>query len=135
MRKALGVVKDQTSIGLAKVSSNMAPELDVLVVKVTSHDDAPAEERHLREILHLTSYSRAYVSYCVTAVSRRLSKTRDWIVALKSLMLIHRLLADGEPGFHQVRHSCSFDLTITIIDFTFFICLILPIWIPLVVSM
>lgn len=104
MRKALGVVKDQTSIGLAKVSSNMAPELDVLVVKATSHDDVPAEERHLREILHLTSYSRAYVSYCVTAVSRRLSKTRDWIVALKSIVLIHRLLADGDPGFHQVHH-------------------------------
>ncbi|KAJ4792971.1 ENTH/ANTH/VHS superfamily protein [Rhynchospora pubera] len=101
MRKAIGVVKDQTSIGLAKVSSNMAPELDVLVVKATSHDDGPAEERHLREILHLTSCSRAYVSYCVSAVSRRLSKTRDWIVALKSLVLVHRLLADGDPSFHQ----------------------------------
>lgn len=28
IRKALGAVKDQTSIGLAKVTSNIAPELD-----------------------------------------------------------------------------------------------------------
>lgn len=117
MRKALGVVKDQTSIQIAKVSSNMAPELDVLVVKATSHDDGPAEERHLREILHLTSCSRAYVSYCVAAVSRRLSKTRDWIVALKSLILIHRLLADGDPGFHQVHNSCHPDHITLLISF------------------
>lgn len=108
IRKALGAVKDQTSIGLAKVSSTMAPELDVLVVKATSHDDGPAEERHLREILHLTSCSRAYVSYCVAALSRRLAKTRDWIVALKCLCLVHRLLADGDPAFHQVSISLTF---------------------------
>ncbi|KAJ3682740.1 hypothetical protein LUZ60_012967 [Juncus effusus] len=101
IRKAIGAVKDQTSIGLAMVSSNMAPELDVLVVKVTSHDDEPAEERHLREILHLTSSSRALTSYCVQAVARRLNKTRDWIVALKSVMFVHRLLSDGDPSFHQ----------------------------------
>lgn len=100
IRKALGTVKDQTSIGIAKVSSNIAPELDVVIVKATSHDDDPAEERHIREILNLTSSSRGYVSACIAAVSKRLGKTRDWIVALKTLMLVHRLLADGDPSFH-----------------------------------
>lgn len=101
IRKAIGAVKDQTSIGIAKVSSNMAPELEVAIVKATSHDDEPADDKYLREILHLMSYSRGYVAVCVAAVSKRLGKTRDWIVALKTLILVHRLLADGDPVFHQ----------------------------------
>ncbi|CAI9289364.1 unnamed protein product [Lactuca saligna] len=101
LRKAIGAVKDQTSIGIAKVASNMAPELEVAIVKATSHDDDPAGEKYIREILQLTSYSRGYVSACVHAVSKRLSKTRDWIVALKCLVLIHRLLNDGDSVFQQ----------------------------------
>ncbi|KAL8162029.1 hypothetical protein V2J09_013518, partial [Rumex salicifolius] len=101
IRKAMGVVKDQTSISLAKVSSNMAPELEVAIVKATSHDDDPASEKYVRQILTLTSYSRAYVDACITSVSRRLGKTRDWIVALKALMLVHRLMSDGDPIFQQ----------------------------------
>lgn len=101
IRKALGAVKDQTSIGLAKVTSNIAPELDVLIVKTTSHDDEPAEERHIREILHLTGGSRAHVAAAVAGCSKRLSRTRDYVVALKSLMLVHRLLTDGDSFFHR----------------------------------
>lgn len=101
IRKAIGAVKDQTSIGIAKVASNMAPELEVAVVKATSHEDDPAHEKYVREILNLTSYSRGYVSACVVAVSKRLSKTRDWIVAVKALMLVHRLMSDGDPEFKQ----------------------------------
>lgn len=100
-RKAIGAVKDQTSIGIAKVASNMAPELEVAIVKATSHDDDPAGEKYVREILQLTSYSRGYVSACVHAVSKRLGKTRDWIVALKCLMLTHRLLNEGDSVFQQ----------------------------------
>ncbi|WCJ30029.1 ENTH/ANTH/VHS superfamily protein [Euphorbia peplus] len=101
IRKAIGAVKDQTSIGLAKVAGNIAPELEVLVVKATSHDDVPADEKYLREIINLTSYSRGYVTACVATVSRRLSKTRDWIVAVKALMLVHRLLLEGHPSFQE----------------------------------
>ncbi|PHU14021.1 putative clathrin assembly protein [Capsicum chinense] len=101
IRKAIGAVKDQTSIGIAKVASNMAPELEVAIVKATSHDDEPAGEKYIREILQLTSYSRGYVSVCMSAISKRLGKTRDWIVALKCLMLIHRLLNDGDAVFQQ----------------------------------
>ncbi|XP_019169352.1 PREDICTED: putative clathrin assembly protein At1g03050 [Ipomoea nil] len=103
LRKAIGAVKDQTSIRLAKVagSDGALADLEVAIVKATSHEDFPAEERHVREILGLTCYSRAHVAACVGAVSRRLSKTRNWVVALKALMLIHRLLTDGDPAYDQ----------------------------------
>ncbi|XP_068651535.1 putative clathrin assembly protein At1g03050 [Aristolochia californica] len=102
IRKALGAVKDKTSIGLAKVgSSNSLSDLDVAIVKATRHEEQPAEERHIREILSLTCYSRAYVSACVNSLSRRLNKTRNWTVALKTLILIHRLLTEGDPAYEQ----------------------------------
>ncbi|KAF8045817.1 hypothetical protein N665_0965s0017 [Sinapis alba] len=101
IRKAIGAVKDQTSIGIAKVASNMAPDLEVAIVKATSHDDDPASEKYIREILNLTSLSRGYILACVTSVSRRLGKTRDWVVALKALMLVHRLLNEGDPLFQE----------------------------------
>jgi len=101
IRKAIGVVKDQTSIRIAKVAGNMAPEMEVAVVKATSHDDDPASEKYVREILDLMSQSRGYVLACVSAVSKRLGKTRDWIVALKALMLVHRLMNEGPPLFQE----------------------------------
>ncbi|KAL4654731.1 hypothetical protein ACB092_01G401200 [Castanea dentata] len=102
IRKAIGAVKDQTSISLAKVGSNNSlGDLEVAIVKATRHDEYPAEERHIREILSLTCYSRAYISSCVNTLSRRLSKTKNWVVALKTLILIQRLLSDGDPAYEQ----------------------------------
>nr|GEV01547.1 putative clathrin assembly protein At2g25430 [Tanacetum cinerariifolium] len=101
IRKAIGVVKDQTSISIAKVAGNVAPDLEVLIVKAMGHDNEPAEEKYIRDIINYTSYSRSYVSACVATISKRLIKTHDWIVALKALMLIHRLLVDGDPAFGQ----------------------------------
>lgn len=103
LRKAMGTVKDQTSIGLARVASTRAPDLDVAIVKATSHDEVPTDEKYVQEILHLTSYSRGYVNACVAALSKRLGKTHNWVVALKAVGLIHRLLRDGDPSFeHEV---------------------------------
>ncbi|XP_031381886.1 putative clathrin assembly protein At1g03050 [Punica granatum] len=102
LRKAIGAVKDQTSISLAKVgNSSSLSDLDVAIVKATRHEEFPADERHIREILSLTCYSRAHISACVNTLSRRLSKTKNWVVALKSLVLIHRLLADGDPAYEE----------------------------------
>lgn len=102
IRKALGAVKDKTSIGLAKVgSSNSLSDLEVAIVKATRHEEYPAEEKHIREILSLTCYSRAYISASVNTLSRRLNKTKNWTVALKTLILIQRLLSEGDPAYEQ----------------------------------
>lgn len=99
LRKAIGAVKDQTTIGIVKVTSSTVPSLKIAIVKATSHDDDPASERHIREIITLTSYSRLHINSCVATISKRLSKTRDWIVALKVLVLVNRLLIEGDPEF------------------------------------
>lgn len=101
LRKAIGAFKDQASISLAKVAGSVAPDLDVAILKATSHDELPIEEKYVQQILHHTSFSRAYSASCVAALVRRMNKTRNWIVALKTLMLSHRLLRDGDLGLEQ----------------------------------
>ncbi|XAR49420.1 hypothetical protein NMG60_11032624 [Bertholletia excelsa] len=96
LQKAIGAVKDQTRIGLAKVSGASLADLEVAIVKATRHEESPADERHVREILCFTHFSQAYVGYCVATISQRLGRTKNWAVAIKCLMLIHRLLVDGD---------------------------------------
>ncbi|KAL6873869.1 hypothetical protein ACP4OV_013951 [Aristida adscensionis] len=105
-------------------------DLDVAVVKATAHVERPPSERHLAgeprlpplrqprcrcvrlspaaspfaaAILAATSASRplADVSYCVHALATRLAKTRNWVVALKTLIVIHRALREGDAAFRE----------------------------------
>uniref|UniRef100_A0A2N9ETG1 ENTH domain-containing protein n=1 Tax=Fagus sylvatica TaxID=28930 RepID=A0A2N9ETG1_FAGSY len=101
-RKAYGALKDTTKVGLAHVNSDYA-DLDVAIVKATNHVECPPKERHLRKILFATSpiRPRADVAYCIHALSRRLAKTRNWTVALKTLIVVHRLLREGDPTFRE----------------------------------
>ncbi|XP_006648363.1 putative clathrin assembly protein At5g57200 [Oryza brachyantha] len=101
-RKAYGALKDSTKVGLAKVNSDFK-ELDIAIVKATNHVECPPKERHVRKIFFATSINRprADVQYCIYALSRRLAKTKNWIVALKTLIVLHRLLREGDPTFKE----------------------------------
>ncbi|XP_012479019.1 putative clathrin assembly protein At2g01600 [Gossypium raimondii] len=101
-RKAYGALKDTTKVGLAHVNSDYA-DLDVAVVKATNHVECPPKERHLRKIFIATSAirPRADVAYCIHALGRRLTKTHNWTVALKTLIVIHRALREGDPTFRE----------------------------------
>lgn len=102
LRKALGAIKDSTKVGLAKVNSTYK-ELDIAVVKATNHVECPPKEKHVRMIFLATSASRprADVAYCIHALARRIAKTHNWTVALKSMMVIHRTLREGDPTFRE----------------------------------
>ncbi|GAB4828241.1 hypothetical protein Ancab_035153 [Ancistrocladus abbreviatus] len=102
LRKALGSIKDTTTISLAKVNSDYK-ELDITVVKATNHVERPAKEKHMRAIFSAISATRprADVAYCINALARRLSRTHNWAVALKTLIVIHRALREVDPTFHE----------------------------------
>uniref|UniRef100_A0A453FAN7 ENTH domain-containing protein n=2 Tax=Aegilops tauschii subsp. strangulata TaxID=200361 RepID=A0A453FAN7_AEGTS len=101
-RKAYGALKDTTTVSLASLNSDFK-DLDVAIVKATNHVECPPKDRHLRKIVAASSMARpqADVAYCIHALARRLTKTRSWIVALKTLVVIHRLLRDGDPTFRE----------------------------------
>ncbi|XP_023734011.1 putative clathrin assembly protein At5g35200 [Lactuca sativa] len=102
LRKALGAIKDSTTLNLAKVNSDYK-ELDVNIVKATNHVEHPAKEKHMRAIFAAISATRprADVAYCIHALARRLSKTHNWAVALKTLIIIHRALREVDPTFQE----------------------------------
>jgi len=101
-RKAYGAIKDTTTVSLANLNSDFK-DLDVAIVKATNHVECPPKARHLRKVVAATSIARprADVAYCIHALARRLAKTRNWIVALKTLVVIHRLLREGDPTFRE----------------------------------
>ncbi|KAI3772132.1 hypothetical protein L6452_03307 [Arctium lappa] len=101
-RRAYGALKDSTTVSLAKVSSDFK-DLDIAIVKATNHEECPPKEQHVRRIIVGTSFAvpRADVGYCIHALSRRLMKTKNWIVAVKILMVFHRILKEGDPSFRE----------------------------------
>uniref|UniRef100_A0A7N0TUA5 ENTH domain-containing protein n=1 Tax=Kalanchoe fedtschenkoi TaxID=63787 RepID=A0A7N0TUA5_KALFE len=105
LRKALGAVKDQTSISLAKVS-NKRTSLDVAILKATTHEEVPIDDRYVHEILECIASNKNYSSACAHTIAKRIGKTRNWVVALKSLMLVLRIFQDGDPYFpREVLHA------------------------------
>ncbi|XP_057969033.1 putative clathrin assembly protein At5g35200 [Malania oleifera] len=108
LRKALGALKDSTKVGLAKVNSEYK-ELDIAIVKATNHVEVIAKEKHIRTIFDAVSASRprADVAYCIQGLGKRLAKTHNWAVALKTLIVIHRALREVDPTFREELLSYS----------------------------
>uniref|UniRef100_A0A7N0T8H7 ENTH domain-containing protein n=1 Tax=Kalanchoe fedtschenkoi TaxID=63787 RepID=A0A7N0T8H7_KALFE len=102
LERTCGAIKDSTSVGIAKINSSYK-NLDIAIIKSTSHLETPPKERYVRKIFSSTSASRprADVAYCIHALAKRLAKTRSWIVALKVLVVIHRTLREGDPSFRE----------------------------------
>ncbi|KAL1560844.1 clathrin coat assembly protein AP180-like protein [Salvia divinorum] len=112
LKKALAAVKDQTSISLAKVSSKDSANLEVAVLKATSHEDVPADDKYAYEVLRLVSSNKIHAAACVRVISKRIGRTRNWVVTLKSLMLVLRIFQDGDPYFprevlHAMKHGAK----------------------------
>ncbi|KAK4479520.1 hypothetical protein RD792_015036 [Penstemon davidsonii] len=102
LRKTLGALKDTTTVNLAKINSDYK-ELDIAIVKATNHVERPAKERHIRAVFAAISATRprADVAYCIHALARRLAKTHNWAVAMKTLIVIHRALREVDPTFQE----------------------------------
>ncbi|KAK2646454.1 hypothetical protein Ddye_021649, partial [Dipteronia dyeriana] len=102
LRKALRVLKDSTKVGLVNLNSDNK-WLDIAIVKATNHDEVLPKEKHIKTILDAVSVSkpRADVAYCIQGLAKRLAKTRNWKVALKTLIVIHRALREVGPTFCQ----------------------------------
>ncbi|KAH7848961.1 hypothetical protein Vadar_010887 [Vaccinium darrowii] len=85
LRKALGAIKDSTTVNLAKVNSDYK-ELDIANVRPTNHVERPAKEKYIKAIFAAISATRprADVAYCIHALARRLSKAHNWAIRVQS---------------------------------------------------
>ncbi|GMI76252.1 hypothetical protein HRI_001294500 [Hibiscus trionum] len=101
LQRAIGAVKDQTCISLAMIVNTNSSNLDVAVLKATTRDPEPADECYVNEILQTISSNKLNAAICANAIAKRIGKTKNWAVALKSLMLVLRIFQDGDPYFPQ----------------------------------
>ncbi|KAF3440920.1 hypothetical protein FNV43_RR19206 [Rhamnella rubrinervis] len=103
LRLALGSVKDHASIGKAMIYNHHDgfSDIEIAVLRATGHDNGPIDDKYMHEILFLVSNYPGSIPFLAERISRRLGKTKDRLVALKTLVLIHRLLRGGNRCFEQ----------------------------------
>lgn len=106
-RKVVGALKDAITVGFALMSYvglvNTTPaintrlaDIDVAFVKVARHNGKPPKEKHVL-ILVAATQEKGLRPYIKQVVEDRLSRTKNWMVAVKTLALIHRLIRDDLP--------------------------------------
>ncbi|CAM8876460.1 unnamed protein product [Rhodiola kirilowii] len=94
-KRASGALKDRTSIFASKLSRKTSyrnPDLQVAVIKATSHNEDIVDYKNVQRVFQWLSTSSSYSKPLIGAVSRRMDRTKSWVVALKGLMLIHGAL-------------------------------------------
>lgn len=107
------MLKDQSSIWLTSFSKRTSwrnPEIEVAVIKSTSHNDSLIDYRNAQRVFAWVRVSPAYLKPLVWAIAMRIQKTRSWVVALKGLMLMHGVFCCRVPALRRIGRL-PFDLS------------------------
>ncbi|XP_023755971.1 putative clathrin assembly protein At2g25430 [Lactuca sativa] len=92
-QRAYTSIKENTFVRYAKIATvGGFCDVDLILVKATSPEDIPLRDRYVLQLLKVFSVSPPAYRTFASSFSRRFSKTRCWRVALKCLILLHRLL-------------------------------------------
>ncbi|KAF5750080.1 hypothetical protein HS088_TW03G00412 [Tripterygium wilfordii] len=92
-RQVFTALKEHSSVSYAKIATvGGLCDIDHIIVKATAPDDLPLPEKYIHELLKIFSVSSSSFRSFAINFTCRFSKTRCWRVALKCLLLLHRLL-------------------------------------------
>ncbi|KAG1331243.1 Clathrin assembly protein [Cocos nucifera] len=80
-----------------KILSN----IEVAIIRCTDHHDVPIDDKYVHEILFIVSNAPGSITFLARRMSTKLETARDPVVALKTLVLLHRLLRGGDRYFEQ----------------------------------
>ncbi|KAL2518633.1 putative clathrin assembly protein [Abeliophyllum distichum] len=93
IRRIFTCTKEHASVSFAKIATNGGfCGIDFIIVKATSPEDLPLPDRYVLELLKIFSISPSSSQPFLLSFTRRFGKTHSWRVALKCLVLLHRLL-------------------------------------------
>ncbi|KAF7827609.1 receptor protein kinase TMK1-like [Senna tora] len=96
LRQVCISLKERGRVSYAKIASSSAAgfsDVNLILIKATTPDDAPLQEKYIHALLNLFSVSPPSSLHSFSlAFTRRFGTTRSWRVALKCLLLLHRLL-------------------------------------------
>ncbi|KAG0470961.1 hypothetical protein HPP92_015507 [Vanilla planifolia] len=90
------MTKDATDGGHAILS-----DIEAAIARCTDHHDHPPDERNVNEILFLVSNAPGSITFLVRRLSEKIEASREPVVILKTLALLHRLLRGGDRFFEQ----------------------------------
>ncbi|XP_007045499.2 PREDICTED: putative clathrin assembly protein At2g25430 [Theobroma cacao] len=93
VRQVVTALREHGSVSYAKIATiGGFCNVELIIVKATTPDDLPLPDRYVHELLKIFSISPSSCRAFSIGFSRRFGKTRSWRVALKCLLLLHRLL-------------------------------------------
>ncbi|XP_021293544.1 putative clathrin assembly protein At2g25430 [Herrania umbratica] len=93
VRQVVTALREHGSVSCAKIATIAGfCNVELIIVKATTPDSLPLPDRYVHELLKIFSISPNSCRAFSLGFSRRFGKTRSWRVALKCLLLLHRLL-------------------------------------------
>ncbi|KAM7255318.1 hypothetical protein ACFE04_020559 [Oxalis oulophora] len=93
IRKVLTSLKEHSTVSYAKfATAGGFCDVELIIVKATAPDDLPVPERYIQELLQIFLISPSSFHSFIVSFCRRFTKTHCWLVAVKCLLLLHRLL-------------------------------------------
>ncbi|KAF6168542.1 hypothetical protein GIB67_005154 [Kingdonia uniflora] len=92
-KQAYTALKEHGWVNIAKIATiGGYCDLDLIVIKATAPDDLPLSEKYIHELLKVFSFSPSSFRAFSLSFTKRFGRTQCWRVALKCLILLHRLL-------------------------------------------
>ncbi|GMJ04520.1 hypothetical protein like AT1G25240 [Hibiscus trionum] len=93
-KRGAAAIKDKKSLAVAYLSTRRSHgdlDFEAAVIKATNHDEHNVGKRNARLVFCWIRASPDNMYPFVRALSKRMEKTRSWVVAIKGLMLMHDL--------------------------------------------
>jgi len=90
---------DRFKVASAKTSSANSKDVDIAVLKATTcRFHVVPKEKHVVTLKYVVSSSRTGGTYIAGALLKRLHSATDWLTALKTLVVVHRLIRETDAA-------------------------------------
>ncbi|XP_028795088.1 probable clathrin assembly protein At4g32285 [Neltuma alba] len=111
LRQVRSALKEHSSVSYAKIASASGySDINLILIKATPPDDLPLRDKYVHVLLKIFSFSPSSFHSFSVSFTRRFGATRSWRVALKCLLLLHRLIRSvpaDSPSRPEILWSCS----------------------------
>ncbi|XP_062183250.1 putative clathrin assembly protein At1g33340 [Phragmites australis] len=111
IRAAIGSLMDHAGTASTNASSAAIPDralladIETAIERSTGSGGGGHDDRHVHEILFLVSNAPGAITFLSRRITARLEAARAPAAALRSLLLVHRLLRAGDRYFEQDLRS------------------------------
>nr|XP_043639283.1 putative clathrin assembly protein At1g25240 [Erigeron canadensis] len=104
-KRASGALKDHGSLlraSLTRRSSLSNPNIEIAVIKATTHDESHVDYRSAQRVFAWVRISDEFLYRVLWVLFNRMNRNRNWVVALKGLMLLHGVFCCKVPGIQEI---------------------------------